>query len=172
MFLGEALGLKALGASNWSGGLPHGGRLRGRLLLCDGLPGVRRAGRPELWPQDGGDTLAEPLAAEAKAGRFGFDVDTCGDAQLNSWTEGSGTDAWVEFTASSASGTRSAARATQLTKQWSARSRRPAGWRTSSRPTCAVDLHGDLWSGNIAAVGGGLIFDPAVYYGHHEPSGG
>jgi hypothetical protein len=30
-------------------------------------------------------------------------------------------------------------------------------------------LHGDLWSGNIASVGGQpAIFDPAVYYGHSE----
>ncbi|PNG99134.1 Protein-ribulosamine 3-kinase, chloroplastic [Tetrabaena socialis] len=30
-------------------------------------------------------------------------------------------------------------------------------------------LHGDLWSGNIGAVGGEpAIFDPAAYYGHHE----
>lgn len=30
-------------------------------------------------------------------------------------------------------------------------------------------LHGDLWSGNIAGVGGQpAIFDPATYYGHHE----
>jgi fructosamine-3-kinase len=31
-------------------------------------------------------------------------------------------------------------------------------------------LHGDLWSGNYAAVAGGepVIFDPAVYYGDRE----
>jgi len=30
-------------------------------------------------------------------------------------------------------------------------------------------LHGDLWSGNYAAVDGRpAIFDPATYYGHHE----
>lgn len=30
-------------------------------------------------------------------------------------------------------------------------------------------LHGDLWSGNYAAVDGkAAIFDPATYYGHHE----
>jgi hypothetical protein len=30
-------------------------------------------------------------------------------------------------------------------------------------------LHGDLWSGNMAAVDGKpAIFDPATYYGHHE----
>lgn len=30
-------------------------------------------------------------------------------------------------------------------------------------------LHGDLWSGNIASADGQpAIFDPAVYYGHHE----
>ena len=34
-------------------------------------------------------------------------------------------------------------------------------------------LHGDLWSGNIAAVDGEpAIFDPAVYYGHHEAEWG
>ena len=34
----------------------------------------------------------------------------------------------------------------------------------------AVLLHGDLWSGNAAAVedGGPIIFDPASYYGHRE----
>ena len=32
-------------------------------------------------------------------------------------------------------------------------------------------LHGDLWSGNVAAVEGEpCIFDPASYYGHHEAS--
>ena len=43
--------------------------------------------------------LAEPLAEEARAGRFGFDVDnTIGDTpQPNTWTEGAGTDAWVQF---------------------------------------------------------------------------
>lgn len=31
-------------------------------------------------------------------------------------------------------------------------------------------LHGDLWSGNIAAVGSKpCIFDPAVYYGRAWP---
>lgn len=30
-------------------------------------------------------------------------------------------------------------------------------------------LHGDLWSGNVASVEGEpSVFDPAVYYGHHE----
>ena len=30
-------------------------------------------------------------------------------------------------------------------------------------------LHGDLWSGNIGTVGKKpSVFDPAVYYGHHE----
>ena len=30
-------------------------------------------------------------------------------------------------------------------------------------------LHGDLWSGNVATADGQpSIFDPAVYYGHHE----
>ena len=30
-------------------------------------------------------------------------------------------------------------------------------------------LHGDLWNGNIGSVEGvPSIYDPAVYYGHHE----
>ena len=34
-------------------------------------------------------------------------------------------------------------------------------------------LHGDLWSGNVAAVEGEpCIFDPATYYGHHEAEWG
>lgn len=33
-------------------------------------------------------------------------------------------------------------------------------------------LHGDLWSGNMAAVDGQpCIYDPACYYGHREPRG-
>eukprot|EP00420_Gonyaulax_spinifera_P003688 CAMPEP_0197935898 /NCGR_PEP_ID=MMETSP1439-20131203/114079_1 /TAXON_ID=66791 /ORGANISM="Gonyaulax spinifera, Strain CCMP409" /LENGTH=97 /DNA_ID=CAMNT_0043558853 /DNA_START=1 /DNA_END=290 /DNA_ORIENTATION=- len=34
-------------------------------------------------------------------------------------------------------------------------------------------LHGDLWSGNYAnSPDGAVIFDPAVYYGHHEAEWG
>lgn len=37
------------------------------------------------------------------------------------------------------------------------------------QPTPAL-LHGDLWSGNVSCLKNGepVIFDPAVYYGHHE----
>ena len=121
MFLGEALGLKALGASKtlkipevyhmadgFEGGCSYfvmdylefsGWRTRRSLAAR-----WRRCTWPSRWPP------------RAKAGRFGFDVDnTCGDTpQLNSWTEGSGTDAWVEFYREQRiAGTRSAARATR-----------------------------------------------------------
>ena len=34
-------------------------------------------------------------------------------------------------------------------------------------------LHGDLWSGNIGSANGQpSIFDPAVYWGHHEAEWG
>ena len=34
-------------------------------------------------------------------------------------------------------------------------------------------LHGDLWSGNIGSADGKpSIFDPAVYWGHHEAEWG
>ena len=55
----------------------------------------------------------------------------------------------------------------------------PASPLLEPRGVCAVAevtpsvLHGDLWSGNIASVGGQpSIFDPAVYYGHHEAEWG
>ena len=178
MFLGEALGLKALGASKTLK-IPEvyhmaDGFEGGSYFVMDYLEFSGRAD-PTLFGRKMAEMhLAEPLAAEAKAGRFGFDVDnTCGDTpQLNSWTEGSGTDAWVEFYREQRIGYQiRRARNTQLTKQWE---------RTLEATNGLADLfegldvkpsilHGDLWSGNIAAVGGEpAIFDPAVYYGHHE----
>ena len=182
MFLGEALGLKALGASKTLK-IPEvyhmaDGFEGGSYFVMDYLEFSGRAD-PTLFGRKMAEMhLAEPLAVEAKAGRFGFDVDnTCGDTpQLNSWTEGAGTDAWVEFYREQRIGYQiRRARNTQLTKQWE---------RTLEATNGLADLfegldvkpsilHGDLWSGNIAAVGGEpAIFDPAVYYGHHEAEWG
>ncbi|KAI8463177.1 MAG: Fructosamine/Ketosamine-3-kinase, partial [Monoraphidium minutum] len=45
-------------------------------------------------------------------------------------------------------------------------------WFTDG-PVAPALLHGDLWSGNIASVGGSpAVFDPAVYYGHAEAEWG
>lgn len=49
---------------------------------------------------------------------------------------------------------------------------------TITSPACCTSswlAAGDLWSGNIAALGGSstpVIFDPATYYGHHEAEWG
>ena len=109
MFLGEALGLKALGASKTLK-IPEvyhmaDGFEGGSYFVMDYLEYSGRAD-PTLCGRKMAEMhLAEPLAAEAKAGRFGFDVDnTCGDTpQLNSWTEGAARTRGSSSTASSAS---------------------------------------------------------------------
>ena len=103
MFLGEALGLKALGASgalaipkvfHYADGWESGSYLIMEYMEMSGRADQKKFGRAmaELH-------LAEPLAAEARAGRFGFDVDNTigGTPQPNGWTDGSGTAAWVDF---------------------------------------------------------------------------
>jgi len=107
-----------------------------------------------------------PQDPKAASGQFGFAVDNTigGTPQPNGWS-----DDWVAFF-----------RDRRLQHQL-----RLAGNADLSRmgdTLCAkLDqffagveirpsvLHGDLWSGNIAAVDGQpCIFDPATYYGHHE----
>ena len=118
-----------------------------------------------------GTPQAAPLCAEAAAGRFGFPVDNTigGTPQRNEWSAGSGTAAWVDFF-----------RDKRLLPQL-ALAREPALQRLGDR-LCArlpalfdglqvrpATLHGDLWSGNIAGVGGApAVYDPASYYGHAE----
>ena len=111
------------------------------------------------------------MCAEAAAGRFGFPVDNTigGTPQRNGWSAGVGTAAWVDFF-----------REQRLLPQL-ALAREPALQRLGDR-LCArlpalfagvevrpATLHGDLWSGNIAAVAGApAVYDPASYYGHAE----
>ena len=116
---------------------------------------------------------AAPLCAEAAAGRFGFPVDNTigGTPQRNAWSAAGGTAAWVDFF-----------RDRRLLPQL-ALAREPALTRLGERLCAKLPalfeglsgeiapsiLHGDLWSGNIAAVGGSpAVYDPASYYGHAE----
>ena len=112
--------------------------------------------------------LAEPLAPEAKEGKFGFEVDnTIGDTpQPNAWTKGSGTAAWVEFFRERRIGHQiELAGDASLARLWNECLDKTDGLAdlfdgVDVKPSV---LHGDLWSGNIASVGGEpAIFDPAV----------
>jgi len=178
MFLGEALGLRALRASGdmavpevfaFEDGFNSGSYLIMEFMEFSGRPD------PALFGQCLAKMhAAEPLDAEAKAGKFGFAVDnTIGDtAQPNAWTSGSGTAAWVEFFKEKRIGhqVRLASDA-RMKKEWEKVLEATDGLATlfegiDVKPSV---LHGDLWSGNVAAVDGKpSIYDPAVYYGHHE----
>jgi fructosamine-3-kinase len=182
MFLGEALGLRALRDSGHLA-IPevfafNDGSAGGSYVIMEFLPFSGRAD-PELFGRCMAQMhAAEPLAPEAKDGKFGFAVDnTIGDTpQPNGWTAGSGTAAWVEFFREKRIGHQvRLARDDRLRKTWDRVLEKTDGLATlfegvDVKPSV---LHGDLWSGNIAAVDGEpAIFDPAVYYGHHEAEWG
>jgi len=182
MFLGEGLGLKALGASG-SMAVPEvfameDGFDGGSFLVMEYMDMSGRADQEEFGRRMAEMHLAEPLAKEAREGRFGFQVDnTIGDTpQPNMWTAGSGTPAWVEFFREKRIGHQvKLARDARLRRQWDETLKATNGLADlfeglDVKPSV---LHGDLWSGNMAAVDGKpCIFDPAVYYGHHEAEWG
>lgn len=108
--------------------------------------------------------LAEPLDDRAKQGMFGFEVDNTigGTAQPNPWTSD-----WIEFFREHR--IRHQLRLIQDAQLTDLGERICASMEVffegagEIRPSI---LHGDLWSGNIASVGGRpSIYDPACYYG-------
>ncbi|KAL1528572.1 hypothetical protein AB1Y20_009913 [Prymnesium parvum] len=182
MFLGEGLGLRALGASGsvvvpevfaFEDGVNGGSFLIMEYMELSGKPD------PELFGRCMAEMhAAEPLVAEAKAGKFGFSVDNTigGTPQPNAWTEATGTSAWVNFFREKRIGHQiRTARDARLRKQWDETLDATNGLEDlfqgiDVKPSV---LHGDLWSGNIGAVKGKpCIFDPAVYFGHHEAEWG
>ena len=184
MFLGEALGLKALGASgketmaipeviHYADGFDGGSFIIMDYLDIGGRPDPETFGRAMAKLH-----LAEPTIKEAKEGKFGFSLDNTIGAtpQPNPWTEEGGTEAWVEFFREKRIGHQvKLARDSRMKKEWERVLETTNGLRTlfeglDIKPSV---LHGDLWSGNIASVSGvPCIFDPAVYYGHHEAEWG
>ena len=195
MFAGEAAGLRAMGAAGTSlkvpevfevGELDRGppGSGGGSFIVMEHLEMSGRTDQAALGRALAEMHLAEPTAPEAKAGQFGFPVSTCcrraersggltkkkvnntigGTPQPNPWT-----DNWVEFFRDHRLGH-------QLKLAGDERLSRMAApvLESLDKFFAGVDvkpsiLHGDLWSGNIAAAGGRpTIFDPASYYGHHE----
>ena len=177
MFAGEAAGLRAMGAAGTSlkvpevfevGELDRGppGSGGGSFIVMEHLEMSGRTDQAALGRALAEMHLAEPAAPEAKAGQFGFPCDNTigGTPQPNPWT-----DSWVEFFRDHRLGH-------QLKLAGDARLSRMAApvLENLEKFFAGLDvkpsiLHGDLWSGNIAAAGGRpTIFDPASYYGHHE----
>lgn len=177
MFEGEAMGLRALRAA---GGvkvpevLHYGDDGPGRSFIImekidlGGKLDMRAFGRAMAQMH-----LAEPADAIAKQGNFGFAVNNTigGTPQPNPWT-----DDWVTFFREHRIGfqVRRAGRS-ELDDAWKRVLDGTDGLRTlfedgEVKPSV---LHGDLWSGNYAGCPeGAAIFDPAVYYGHHEAEWG
>mmetsp|Transcript_28365 Transcript_28365/g.53679 ORF Transcript_28365/g.53679 Transcript_28365/m.53679 type:complete len:323 (-) Transcript_28365:263-1231(-) len=113
---------------------------------------------------------------------FGFNVDNTigGTPQPNPWTKpNSGTKEWVEFFKTHRIGHQlNLAGDSYCSKLWD-RDIAPRlellfedlmGEGKEIQPSL---LHGDLWSGNIGSADGmPSVFDPAVYWGHHEAEWG
>mmetsp|Transcript_10206 Transcript_10206/g.22642 ORF Transcript_10206/g.22642 Transcript_10206/m.22642 type:complete len:352 (-) Transcript_10206:177-1232(-) len=184
MFDGEAMGLRALRVSAGDDGLRipavlhcadyEGGK--GSLLIMEYLTLGGRGDDRALGAAMARLHLAPPSAeAGNPTGAFGFGVDNTigGTSQPNPWTKGGGTEEWVKFYGEHRIGH-------QL--QLAGDGRCDALWEDVAprlgalfegvevRPSL---LHGDLWSGNIGSADGKpSIFDPAVYWGHHEAEWG
>ncbi|GLC45811.1 hypothetical protein PLESTM_001782600 [Pleodorina starrii] len=174
MFRGEALGLQAMYDTHtlripkvFHYGLLEGAGRGGSFIVMEHLD--MRGGRldsGELGRRLARMHLATPKDEHAAAGQFGFPVDNTigGTQQLNGWTSD-----WVAFLRDKRLGP-------QLQMTGDSQLKRMGEQLCSNlhtyfdgievRPSV---LHGDLWSGNIGAVGSEpTIFDPATYYGHHE----
>ena len=192
MFRGEFEGLNAMAATETIG-VPRAfhyddlfGREAGSWILMEHVDMSSSLDQRVLGTLLGEMHLAEPLQEEAKAkantkeegsrsvqGRFGFCVDNTIGAtpQPNDWT-----DDWVTFYREKRlwhqlqlTGDTKLLRLGEKALERMEEIFDPVKGKV--RPSI---LHGDLWSGNIAADGSKkgkgkpVIFDPACYYGHHE----
>jgi len=180
MFKGEALALKAMHDTHTlkvpevyhygplSSGVPGGGSLRGggSFIIMEHLNLSGRPSGAEMGRQLALMHLATPLDHDAAGGKFGFPIDnTCGGTlQPNAWQRD-----WVTFFRDQ--------RLMHQLKLTGNRELMDLGEKLCNKLDTFFEgievkpsiLHGDLWSGNIAAADGQpCIFDPASYYGHHE----
>ncbi|KAG6545327.1 hypothetical protein Mapa_013176 [Marchantia paleacea] len=172
MFEAEAAGLQAMFATSTIrvprpfnvGALPG----RGSYIIMEYINmGASRGGQAELGRQ-----LAEMHKASSSDRGFGFEMDnTIGSTpQPNPWTND-----WVAFFQEQ----RLRYQLQLAEKQYRDYDIAEKGQRLVDKiPSLFRDvsdirpclLHGDLWSGNIAADerGAPVILDPACYYGHNE----
>lgn len=195
MFEGEALGLKAMRICSEGSGDDNGYDYGDDVLR---IPQVYHYGD---YPTGGGSflimeylnlggrgdqrALGRAMArmhltpATAAAGnpdnRYGFAVDNTigGTPQPNDWSEGSTTRDWIAFFATKRIGHQlDLAGDGYCDDLWRKIEPRLGALfeGVEVRPSL---LHGDLWSGNIGTADGKpTIYDPAVYWGHHEAEWG
>mmetsp|Transcript_28447 Transcript_28447/g.111528 ORF Transcript_28447/g.111528 Transcript_28447/m.111528 type:complete len:311 (-) Transcript_28447:225-1157(-) len=172
MFTGEAEGLRAMHATN-TVTVPevyHYGDLKeadGSFIIMEHLEMRGSYSQAELGKQLAMMHLAEPLAEEAKAGKFGFPVKNTigGTPQPNDWSGD-----YVQFFREKRLGhqLRLARDGTLSSLGKQLMDNLDSYFEGIEVKPCI--LHGDLWSGNIGGTSGGkpAIFDPACYYGHNE----
>jgi protein-ribulosamine 3-kinase len=172
MFAGEAEGLRTMFETNTLrvpevyhyGPLESG---KGSFIIMEELDLGHIVSQSRLGRALAEMHLADPLALEAKEGKFGFTIDnTIGETlQPNGWM-----DNWVDFF-------RERRLRHQLLLTGDSDLIRRGNKLCEKLDTYFKDveeikptiLHGDLWSGNINSVNGTpVVFDPACYYGHHE----
>ena len=177
MFSGEAHGLRAMFATK-TVVVPEvlhcaDAESSGSYIIMEHLELGGRA-EPRLFGRKMAEMhLATPADPRAAAGEFGFGVPNTigGTPQQNAWA-----DDWVAFFREQRIGFQLRTAADDaLNREWK---RVLAATHDLADLFVGVDikpsvLHGDLWSGNIASVGGQpAIYDPATYYGHHEAEWG
>jgi len=185
MFEGEALGLQAMYECSQQSGdglvIPNvhhwGDYSGGSLLIMDFLQLGGRGSEEALGRAMAQLHLAKPSEANGNPnGVFGFGVDNTigGTPQPNPWTEGGTTKDWIEFYKKhrmehqiKLAGDRTCA------KLWDSDIAPRLHLLFEGIEVKPSLLHGDLWSGNIGTASGKpSIYDPAVYWGHHEAEWG
>lgn len=194
MFHGEALGLQAmyecsLGSQD-SLRIPkvyHYGDFssegnKGSLIIMEYLNLAGRSDDRALGKAMAKMHLAPPTKEAGNPDKaFGFPVDNTigGTPQPNPWTKpNSGTKEWIEFFSEHRIGYQlNLAGDSYCSNLWNNDIAprlhllfEDLHGEKEIKPSL---LHGDLWSGNIGSADGKpSIFDPAVYWGHHEAEWG
>jgi len=197
MFYGEALGLQAMyvcSGEDGAGGNGDALRIpkvyhygdysdgRGSFLIMEYLNLSGRSDDRALGKAMARMHLSPPTKEAGNPNSsFGFEVDNTigGTPQPNPWTKpNSGTKEWIEFFRDHRIGHQlNLAGDSYCSNLWE-QDISPRLYllfqdlqgEKEIRPSL---LHGDLWSGNIGSADGKpSIFDPAVYWGHHEAEWG
>ncbi|KAL3795135.1 hypothetical protein HJC23_007363 [Cyclotella cryptica] len=197
MFYGEALGLQAMYACSGGDGADGDGDAlripkvyhygdysdgRGSFLIMEYLNLSGRSDDRALGKAMARMHLSPPTKEAGNPNSsFGFEVDNTigGTPQPNPWTKpNSGTKEWIEFFRDHRIGHQlNLAGDSYCSNLWEQDIAprlhllfQDLHDEKEIRPSL---LHGDLWSGNIGSADGKpSIFDPAVYWGHHEAEWG
>ena len=185
MFEGEALGLQAMyECSKGDDGLRipkvfHCGDFSsGSFLVMEYLNLAGRSDDEALGRAMARMHLTKPSEAAGNPTKaFGFAVDNTigGTPQPNGWTAANaGTDEWVVFFRDKRIGHQlNLAGDSYCSNLWDEKIAPRLGGLFKDCDVKPSILHGDLWSGNIGSANGKpTIYDPAVYWGHHEAEWG